>query len=163
MPSAGNVSLGAPGAAGSPYGKWRLFAASIGASQAVTIGAAAVDWIWVAGGNGGTTSLGALVSAPGRINGSILNNQVLLSTTAADCIKQSNGSIHKLFVRRGWRTFCSSILQIGGAGGLGGPSSIRKWRTRKARSTQSAIHRRTTAGAGCVCGPEPPGRAGIAL
>lgn len=74
-PSAGNVSLGAPGTSGS-YAKGRFTAASIGASQTVTVGAAGAGASNAAGGNGGTSSVGSLITAPGGVGGGLLNNQV---------------------------------------------------------------------------------------
>lgn len=74
-PSAGNVSIGAPGTSGS-YAEGRFLAASIGASQSVTIGAGGIAGSNAAGGNGGTTSVGSLITAPGGVGGSLLNNQV---------------------------------------------------------------------------------------
>jgi hypothetical protein len=66
-----NLACGAGGASGS-YGKGRFTAAQIGASQAVTIGAAGAGGAAGAnnGGAGGTTSLGALLSCPGGGGGS---------------------------------------------------------------------------------------------
>jgi hypothetical protein len=74
-PSAGNISLGAPGTSGS-YAKGRFTAATIGASQAVTIGAGGTFASNTAGGNGGTSSVGSIITAPGGVGGGLLNNQV---------------------------------------------------------------------------------------
>lgn len=74
-PSAGNISLGAPGTSGS-YAKGRFTAAAIGASQAVTIGAGGAFASNTAGGNGGTSSVGSIITAPGGVGGGLLNNQV---------------------------------------------------------------------------------------
>lgn len=73
--ASGNVSLGAPGAAGA-FGVGRFTAAQIGASQAVTIGAGGAGVSGGAGGNGGTSSLGTLITAPGGPGGGTLTNQV---------------------------------------------------------------------------------------
>jgi hypothetical protein len=73
-PSAGNVSLGAPGTSGS-YAKGRFTAAAIGASQAVTVGLGGTAASNTAGGNGGTSSVGSLITAPGGVGGGLLNNQ----------------------------------------------------------------------------------------
>jgi len=75
IPSSGNASLGSPGGSGA-YGEGRFLAAAIGASQAVTIGAAGIAAAGSAGGNGGTSSVGTLISAPGGVGGSMLNNTV---------------------------------------------------------------------------------------
>lgn len=74
LPTVGNVSLGAPGGAGA-YGRARFTAAQFGASQAVTVGAGGVATAATAGANGGTSSFGALLSAPGGVGGGMLNNQ----------------------------------------------------------------------------------------
>lgn len=75
IPSVGNMSLGAPGGGGA-YGKGSFTAATIGASRPVTVGAAGVGASSTAGTNGGTSSVGPLISAPGGVGGSLLNNQV---------------------------------------------------------------------------------------
>lgn len=75
VPSAGNVSCGAPGASGS-YGLGMFTAAAIGVSQSITVGVAGVAAAGANGGNGGTSSVGALMSAPGGPGGAMLNNQV---------------------------------------------------------------------------------------
>lgn len=69
---AGNVGLGAGGHAGA-YGEGRFTAAQIGASQVVTIGAGGVPTT-NAGGNGGNTSLGVLIVAPGGAGGPSAGN-----------------------------------------------------------------------------------------
>lgn len=70
-----NVSLGAPGASGS-YAKGWFSAASIGASKAITIGAGGAGASASAGATGGTSSVGALISAPGGPGGGTLTDQV---------------------------------------------------------------------------------------
>nr|WP_281438888.1 MULTISPECIES: hypothetical protein [Pseudomonas] len=72
-PSAGNISIGAGGNSGA-YGEGRFTAASIGASQAITIGAGGSGASGASGGNGGTSSVGALISAPGGVGGPATNN-----------------------------------------------------------------------------------------
>lgn len=62
------TSLGGGGGAGE-YAVGVFSAATIGASQAVTIGAAGAANSGVAGGNGGNTSVGALISANGGTGG----------------------------------------------------------------------------------------------
>lgn len=74
LPTVGNVSLGAPGGAGA-YGRGRFTAVQIGASLPVTVGAGGVATAATAGPNGGTSSFGALLSAPGGVGGGMLNNQ----------------------------------------------------------------------------------------
>lgn len=66
--SASQWSSCSGGAAGS-YGKGRFTAAQIGASVAVTIGAGGAGNVGASGGGGGTSSFGALISAPGGAGG----------------------------------------------------------------------------------------------
>ncbi len=63
-PTAGQISFGAPGAAGS-YGRSIFLAATIGASQAITIGAGGAGGNGANGTTGSTTSIGSLLTAPG--------------------------------------------------------------------------------------------------
>ena len=66
--SAGNVSLGAPGTSAS-YAKGLFTAATIGASQVVTIGGGSNGGAGIAATNGGTSSVGSLITAPGGVGG----------------------------------------------------------------------------------------------
>jgi hypothetical protein len=120
-PSAGNVSLGAPGTSGS-YAKGRFTAAAIGASQAVTVGAGGTVASNTAGGNGGTSSVGSWITAPGGIGGGLLNNQVpgasngnggLTSAPTGANIAQSIGTCPSL---------CTSISASSAQAGAGGAS-----------------------------------------
>lgn len=74
-PSAGNVSLGAPGTAGT-WGKARFTASVIGASKVVTIGAGGAGVPGLSGANGGDTSVASILQLPGGRGGSAFNNQV---------------------------------------------------------------------------------------
>jgi len=74
-PSAGNVSMGAPGGAGS-FAEGLFTAAQIGASKTVVVGATGTVGLGVSATNGGSTSVGGLISAPGGIGGGALNNVV---------------------------------------------------------------------------------------
>lgn len=67
---AGNSAAGGGGGAGA-YAKGRFTAAAVGASQPVTVGAAGAGNVSFAGSNGGTTSVGALISAPGGTGGAV--------------------------------------------------------------------------------------------
>jgi hypothetical protein len=120
-PSAGNVSLGAPGTSGS-YAKGRFTAAAIGASQAVTVGAGGTAASNTAGGNGGTSSVGSLITAPGGVGGGLLNNQVpgasngngaFSSAPTGANIAQSIGTCSSL---------CTSISASSAQAGAGGAS-----------------------------------------
>lgn len=68
---AGNVSMGAPGCSGS-YGMGRFSVATIGASQTVTVG---IKSAGSSGAVGGTSSVGALITAPGGTAAATLSNQ----------------------------------------------------------------------------------------
>lgn len=68
--AAGQFSAGA-GGGGGEYAVGVFSAATIGVSQAVTIGAGGVGVVGLAGGDGGNTSLGALISAFGGLGGGI--------------------------------------------------------------------------------------------
>ncbi len=89
--TAAQVSNGGGGGAGE-YAEGTFSAATIGASQAVTIGAAGAANSGASGGNGGTTSLGSLLTALGGIGG--------VTATAAAQISQPGS--------------------LGGSGGTGG-------------------------------------------
>lgn len=122
-PSAGNVSLGSSGCAGG-YAKGRVLAASIGASQVVTIGAGAISPVGAAGPTGGTTSVGSLVTAPGGPGGAALNN-------TAPPIYNGNGGISSvatggnIFTRFGVAGFATSAVSASaGIAGIGGASAF---------------------------------------
>jgi len=169
VPSAGNVSLGAPGGSGS-YGKWRLTAATIGASQVITIGAAGSAGAGSAGGNGGTTSFGGLLSAPGGVGGSILNNQAPpqyngnSSSSGAPTGSAISSSTGVAGVPSAAPVAASGIGGIGGASafGPGGYSSA-------INSSGTPSPNYGAGGAGCACGSGGSiitgalGKAGIAI
>ncbi len=122
-PGAGNISLGGPGACGA-YALGRFSAASIGASQVVTVGGGGTIGAGAAGGAGGTSSVGSLITAPGGGGGGLLNNQV-------SPITNGNGSVTALptganiFGIRGVTTTLSiSSSASFGYGGAGGPSKF---------------------------------------
>jgi hypothetical protein len=73
-PTAGLVSLGAPGKCGA-YGRSIFTAATIGASQSVVVGTGGVGVSAGTGATGSQTSLGVLLTIPGGTGGGILNNQ----------------------------------------------------------------------------------------
>lgn len=78
-----HVSLGAPGNTGS-FAAGRFTAATIGASQAVTVGAGGTPVLSGIGGNGGSSSVGAVIIAPGGVGG-----QTIASTVAPASIGNS--------------------------------------------------------------------------
>jgi len=118
-PSAGNISLGAPGACGA-YAVGRFLAASIGASQVVTIGAAGTVGAGAAGGTGGTSSVGALISSPGGAGGSLLNNQVspVINGNGTSTSAPTGGSVYNTRgVTNGLSSSTSANFGWGGFGG----------------------------------------------
>lgn len=70
---AGNVSIGGGGTSGS-YGKARFTAASIGASQTITVGNGGAGGNNAVGSPGGTSSFGSLLTGPGGTGGPLWNN-----------------------------------------------------------------------------------------
>lgn len=72
-PSAGNVSLGAPGKSGA-YGESIFPISAIGAGVVVAVGLGGAPVNAAAGNTGGTTSFGALLTCPGGTGGGVLNN-----------------------------------------------------------------------------------------
>ena len=121
LPSAGNVSLGAPGTAGA-YALGRFSAASIGGTIGVTIGAAGTSSSGGAGSNGGASSVGSLISAPGGIGGGMFNNQVppVLNGNGTQTSASTGGNIY--FQRGGAEGFSMAMgaaasAMIAGAGG----------------------------------------------
>lgn len=75
-PSAGNVSLGAPGKSGA-YGRSIFTAAQVGAAQSVSVGAGGASASGGTGATGATSSFGALLSSVGGTGGGVLNNQAV--------------------------------------------------------------------------------------
>jgi len=117
---AGNVSLGAPGANGT-YAEGTVTATAVGASQAVTIGAGGTGVAAGAGNAGTSTSLGALVIAPGGPGGGapIVNNTppiVLangnISSAATGAAFSSLGQAQHLS-----QAYAGAAIAIGGPGG----------------------------------------------
>ncbi|WP_254215316.1 hypothetical protein [Burkholderia multivorans] len=117
VPSAGNVSVGSPGTAGA-YARGKFTAAQVGASQAVTVGAGAPGQTGGGGLNGGTSSVGSLISAVGGVGGTMLNN-------AAAPAVNGNGNFAttvtgaNLFSSSG--TCASLSLALSGSIGAGAP------------------------------------------
>ncbi len=121
IPASGQVTLGAPGTAAS-YAEGKFTAAQVGSSQVVTIGAAGAKALGAPGGNGGATSLGSLITAPGGFGGQQLVNQVAptingngnVSTapTGANVVGFSGGGGVSAFA-------VSTAVGVGGVGGNG--------------------------------------------
>lgn len=119
--TASNVSVAA-GGGGGEYGEGVFTAATIGASQAVTIGdgGTAGANTGTAGGTGGTTSLGALLTAIGGNGGTQgTNNTVAIAPSAVGGTGGTGGSFHS----RGSDSACGfglGVLQVGFSGAGGG-------------------------------------------
>lgn len=69
----GNVSVGAPGGAGS-WAQFTLTAIQVGASQVISIGAGGIGGPGGTGANGAQTTIGALLTCPGGLGGGTVNN-----------------------------------------------------------------------------------------
>jgi len=122
LPSAGYVSLGAGGTAGT-YAMASYTAAQVGASQAVTIGAGAPSQVGGGGLSGGVTYFGSLLTCPGG-TGPLMLNGVGAPTqngngtdspvaTGTGILRQTIGSITAL-------SLATSVSS--GSGGPGGQS-----------------------------------------
>lgn len=127
-PTAGLVGIGAPGSSGS-YGKSYFSSATIGASQAVSVGTLGAGGSGSLGGSGATTSFGALLSCPGGPGGAVLNNQtppiVFAGTSAAGATGAnlvSSPSAAGLFTTA-ISTTVSSLWGGAGGGNFFGPGS----------------------------------------
>lgn len=115
--SAGNVSIGSPGSAGA-WAKAMFTAAQIGTSKPVTIGAGGAG----AGIAGGATSLGSLLSIPGGVGGSALNNVAPPTFNGAGAIAAAPTGANIASSRGiapGYSIAISATSAFGGAGGSG--------------------------------------------
>lgn len=122
--SVGTVAVGGGGASGS-YSRKTLSAATVGASQSITIGAAGTagssttPW---SGGNGGTTSFGAIFNATGgNAGGGSAGGVATVSGTAGNQPGGSTGADFSCIGQAGTNGFASVIatltIVLGGAGG----------------------------------------------
>jgi hypothetical protein len=123
--AAGNVSLGAPGSSGA-CGVSLFSGADIGASKAITVGAGGVAASNTAGTSGGTSSIGALLIAPGGAGGALLNNQVppAVNGNGAGSAGPSGANLLAVVGAAGAATFASSAAANGMLGGSGGSSPM---------------------------------------
>lgn len=119
--SAGNVSLGAPGGAGTAA--QALFtAAQVGASVAVTVGAGGTPASGGVGGNGGTTSFGALLSCPGGVGGGLSDNTPAPNLNGNGLFSSSASGSVLWQALGGAEGYSFGVNSGGGAGGPGGRS-----------------------------------------
>lgn len=123
VPSAPNVAVGVPGGAGA-YAEAIIDAATIGASQTVTVGAAGVAVTGGNGGGGGQSSLGALITCPGG-NGGGFNVVPYASPLFAGTAGRSaapGGTVAPVIAQYG-QGVCVPTMSFnlnGGFGGVGG-------------------------------------------
>lgn len=112
-PAAGEVSVGTGGSAGE-YAVGLFSAATIGASQAITIGAGGVAVLGATGGNGTTTSLGALMTAFGGLGGpaSVAGVNVAALTPASGGTGGTGGDYRTPGATPGIRGFASFTIAI---------------------------------------------------
>lgn len=121
LPSAGNISLGSPGGAGA-YGRGLFTAAQIGAGQFVTVGAAGVPVSGAAGGAGGASSFGSLLSAQGGIGSQVLNNFPAANNANGNSSLTAAPTGANLFGVKGACGALSMVINTGVTTGiLGGP------------------------------------------
>lgn len=120
--SSGSIFTGAGGGAGG-YSSSILTAADIGASKAVTIGAAGAGATTGAntGGTGGDTSLGSLVVAKGGIGGTGGSSSAVATGGAGGAASSGTGTF-KHNGAPGGSGFYSTSLTIIGLSGFGGSS-----------------------------------------
>jgi hypothetical protein len=119
--ASGNVSMGAPGMSGA-YGVSSWDAATFGASQVITVGAAGVAVANAAGGNGGSSSIGSLMTTPGG-NGGVVFNNVPPPSLNGNAGLSSAATGANLYSQRGAGGSPSlGMASTGGVGGQGGSS-----------------------------------------
>jgi hypothetical protein len=146
----GNVSLGAPGTSGA-YAKGRFTAAQVGASQSVVIGVGGIPVSNGVGGNGGASSVGALITAPGGVGGGLLNNQVppTANGNGTTSSAPTGGNIDSSVGTAGFPSLALSVTL--GLGGQGGGSPFGQGgATPQINNTGVAAVNAGTGGAGCV-------------
>lgn len=115
----GTVSLGAPGASGTLAAG--LFSAEqVGVAVSISIGAGGDVAVNAPGGNGGTTSFGALMSAPGGIGGGILNNQVPPTVNGNGALSLAASGANLYSLRGGADSVTVAVSDTTGYAGAGG-------------------------------------------
>jgi hypothetical protein len=119
--TSGNVSMGAPGTSGA-YAKGIFTAATIGASQTVTVGAGGVGVLGLSGGNGGASSVGTIVTSPGGIGGSLAGavTPPFLNANGSNTASPAGGNIFAALGATGGVSIATSTATL--SSGFGGPS-----------------------------------------
>lgn len=122
LPTAGNVTLGSPGGSGA-YGVSVFTAATIGASQPVTVGLGGVKVVAGTGGTGGTSSLGSLLTSAGGIGGGILASQTPPAVAGnSSSVGPTGANWYRSNGTGSAPTFSATAAANGGFGGNGGAS-----------------------------------------
>ncbi|WP_343661104.1 hypothetical protein [Ralstonia sp.] len=116
-----NVSLGAPGGSGA-FGSATWPVATVGASQTITVGAGGLPASNAAGGNGGSSSVGSLMTTPGGIGGAPFNNQVAPVVNGNGSVSTPATGANIYSVRGGGGQVTLATSSSVGVGGPGGQS-----------------------------------------
>jgi hypothetical protein len=119
--SSGNVSLGAPGGAGT-VAQGLYTAAQVGASLAVTVGVGGAPASGSMGGSGGSTSFGALLTCPGGPGGGVSSDTPSPNLNANGSVSSSAIGTVLWQALGGSDGFSFALSASGGAGGPGGRS-----------------------------------------
>lgn len=111
-----NVVNGGAGGGAGAYSTKTVTAATFGASQVVTIGAAGAGSSGALGGSGGTTSVGSICTAPGGAGGTVGNSNTAASGGAGGAAGTGDLSVPGT---PGFSsiTFSSGLVQYGGPAG----------------------------------------------
>ncbi|MBB3006052.1 hypothetical protein [Cupriavidus alkaliphilus] len=121
--ASGNVSMGAPGMSGA-YGVASWDAAAFGASQVITVGAAGVPVSNNVGGNGGSSSVGSLMTAPGGNGGVVFNNVPPPSLNGNGGLSSAATGANLYSWRGAGGSPSLGLASTGGVGGQGGASAF---------------------------------------
>ena len=121
-PGAGQVSLGAPGGAGT-VAQGLYAAATVGASLTVTVGAGGAANSGGNGGNGGSTSFGSLLTCPGGVGGGMFNFATPPQANGNGTLSSAASGANLWSARGGAEGL---TLGLGASAGFGGPGG-RSW------------------------------------
>jgi hypothetical protein len=118
---ASTVSMGAPGSSGS-YGKSLWTIGTFGASQTITVGAGGVAVSNGTGGNGGSSSIGALLTTPGGTGGGPLNAQTPPSANGNGSFSTAATGANLISIRGTAAQVTLGLSLTAGIAGTGGAS-----------------------------------------
>ncbi|WP_431276287.1 hypothetical protein ACQ858_08540 [Variovorax ureilyticus] len=154
VPTSGNLSMGSPGGCGA-YGEGYFSAASIGASQVVTVGLGGAGVASAAGGNGGASSLGSLLTAPGGIGSAPLNNFVAANIANGNSSVTAAPTGANLIAVPGMNSSVSLIINVGATTGYipapGAPSKYGQGGAGAFNTSAGASTVPGTGGGGVIC------------